>query len=105
MDPEIEQAQPGACPKCGMALEPLMVADGYSSPELTDMTRRFWVSLAFTLPVFLISMSDMLPGIHINHAVAGPLINWIQLGLATPVVVFCGWPFFQRAWTSLANHS
>jgi len=100
MHPEVRQDHPGTCPKCGMALEPEMpTADDGPSPELIDMTRRFWVGLALGLPVFVIAMA--MPALR---DWMGPL-NWVQLVLATPVVFWCGWPFFERAWASVVNRS
>jgi P-type Cu+ transporter len=105
MHPEVRQDHPGSCPKCGMALEPETVsADDAPSPELADMTRRFWVGLVLGLPVFLIAMADMLPGKPLG-AIDMRLLNWVQLLLATPVVLWCGWPFFERAWASVVNRS
>ncbi|MCX5676305.1 MAG: heavy metal translocating P-type ATPase, partial [Planctomycetota bacterium] len=105
MHPEVKQFAPGPCPTCGMALEPATptaAAEEEANPELADMTRRFWVSLILTAPVFVIGMSDLLPGRPLQHAVAPAALKWIQLALATPVVLWCGWPFFVRAWASLA---
>jgi len=100
MHPEVRQDRPGTCPKCGMALEPeVPTADDAPSPELADMTRRFWVGLVLGLPVFVIAMA--MPALH---TWMGPL-NWLQLALATPVVFWCGWPFFERAAASVANRS
>jgi Cu+-exporting ATPase len=105
MHPEVRQDHPGSCPKCGMALEPETAsADDAPSPELADMTRRFWVGLALGLPVFLIAMADMLPGKPLG-AIDMRLLNWVQLLLATPVVLWCGWPFYERAWASVVNRS
>jgi Cu+-exporting ATPase len=138
MDPEIRQSKPGACPKCGMALEPevpvvagatqyvcpmhpevIRAAPGLcpicgmalearagsaaeaDSPELVDMRRRFWVSLALTLPIFFIAMSDLLPG----QALSPALGAWTQLALSVPVVLWGGRPFFERGWASLVNRS
>jgi Cu+-exporting ATPase len=87
-----------------MALEPRTVAlEEGPNPELIDMSRRFWVGLALTLPVFFIAMSDLIPGkpLHSYHQI----LNWLQLILATPVALWCGWPFFERAWTSVLNRS
>jgi Cu+-exporting ATPase len=108
MHPEIVQDGPGTCPKCGMALEPMQptLEDG-PDPELADMTRRFWIGAALALPVFLIAMAGLLPWpglMHWLHANMG-LLNWVQLALTTPVVLWCGWPFFQRAWMSLVHKS
>jgi Cu+-exporting ATPase len=106
MHPEIRQQGPGACPICGMALEPEMISlEEGPNIELIDMTRRFWISAALSLPVFAFAMVDMIaPGA--THGVVAPrTVNWIQLLLATPVVFWAGWPFFERAWASLINRS
>jgi P-type Cu+ transporter len=106
MHPEIVRDQPGACPICGMALEPRTVsATEEDNPELRDMTRRFWVSVALTIPLFAISMADMIPGMHVQRVLRGAWLPWIQLLLATPVVLWGGWPFFQRGWASIVNRS
>jgi Cu+-exporting ATPase len=106
MHPEIIRDQPGACPICGMALEPRTVsATEEDNPELRDMTRRFWVSVALTVPLLAISMADMIPGTHVQRVLPGAWLSWIQLLLATPVVLWGGWPFFQRGWASIANRS
>ena len=107
MHPEVRQVGPGPCPKCGMALEPEAMAaeTAAENPELADMTRRFWISLALAAPVFAIGMSDLIPGQPLQHAAGAAALKWIQLGLATPVVLWCGWPFFVRAWASLVNLS
>ncbi len=104
MHPEIVRPQPGACPICGMALEArtTTVAEE-ENPELIDMRRRFWVSLALTLPVFGLSMSEMLPGQPVQHALGATMISWIQFALATPVVLWGGGPFFARGWASIVN--
>jgi Cu+-exporting ATPase len=106
MDPEVLSDRPGACPKCGMALEP-RVADltDAPNPELVDMTRRFWIGVALGAPVFVLTMGDMLSGGQLSHRVGMTLVNWISLGLATPVVFWCGWPFFARMWQSFLNRS
>jgi Cu+-exporting ATPase len=109
MHPEIVRAAPGSCPICGMALEPRMVtAAAEENPELRDMTRRFWVSVAFTAPLFAVAMGAMLGyRLNVDLNFDGVPINlpWIELVLATPVVLWGGWPFFQRFWTSLVNRS
>ena len=106
MHPEVVQSQPGICPKCGMALEPRTVsAEEEVNPELEDMQRRFWASLALTVPVFALAMSDVLPGQPVQHALGMRVLTWIQLVLATPVVLWGGRPFFERGWASLANRS
>ncbi len=106
MHPEIRQEGPGACPLCGMALEPEMVSlEEGPNVELIDMTRRFWISAALSLPVFAFAMADMIvPGAS-HRWVAPAMVNWIQFVLATPVVFWAGWPFFERAWASLVNRS
>jgi Cu+-exporting ATPase len=105
MHPEILRDQPGNCPICGMALEPRTVAaEEGPSHELVDMTRRFWIAAVLALPVFLVAMSDLLPGQPLRFLNMG-LLNWVQLVLATPVVLWCGWPFFQRAWVSVVHRS
>ena len=100
MHPEIRQAGPGSCPICGMALEPLLAtADAGPNPELIDMTRRFWIGLVVTLPVVALEMGGHLTGLHM--LVTQQVSNWVQLLLATPVVLWAGWPFFVRGWQSL----
>jgi Cu+-exporting ATPase len=104
MHPEIRRPGPGSCPICGMALEPEMVsADSGPNPELVDMTRRFWIGLALTVPVFALEMAGHLTGLH--QFFGQQTSNWIQLFLATPVVLWAGWPFFERAWTSLQTRN
>ena len=103
MHPEIRQVGPGACPICGMALEPLLASAGEEkNPELVSMTRRFWIGLALTVPVFLLEMSSHL---GFGHWLAGQWLNWLQLALATPVVLWGGWPFFERGWQSLKTRN
>src|SRR5260370_1435875 len=101
---EVVQDHPGNCPKCGMALEPRTAAvEEAPNPELVDMTRRFWVSTALAVPLLLISMSDMLPGHPLRRALGdGPFV-WLQLLLATPVVLWGAQSFFDRAWRSIVN--
>jgi heavy metal translocating P-type ATPase len=101
MHPEIRQAGPGSCPICGMALEPVTVtADTGPSPELADMTRRFWVGVALSIPVLILGMGgDLFPAI--DDVIPPTVSSWIQLALATPVVLWAGWPFFERGWTSV----
>jgi Cu+-exporting ATPase len=106
MHPEIVRDVPGACPICGMALEPRVAgAEEEANPELTDMTRRFWVSAALVLPVFFLAMSDFIPGQPIQHLVSMRALAWIELVLATPVVIWGGKPFFERGWASIVNRS
>jgi Cu+-exporting ATPase len=99
MHPEIVRQGPGSCPICGMALEPRTVTIAEDNPELRDMTRRFWVSLALTVPLVCVSMLVM------AVTSSGGAWPWLELLLATPVVLWCGWPFFQRGWASLVNRS
>jgi heavy metal translocating P-type ATPase len=101
MHPEIRQPGPGSCPLCGMALEPVTVtADGGPSPELADMTRRFWVALALAIPVLALAMGrDLFPAM--DDVVSPRASTWAQLALATPVVLWAGWHFFERGWTSV----
>ena len=104
MHPEIEQVGPGACPKCGMDLEPktLQLDAGDDDPELRGMTRRFWIAAALTLPVFLLSMLPML-GVPVDRWLGPTIEPWLQLALATPVVLWAGWPFFERGFRSLVT--
>ena len=110
MDPEIVSDKPGACPKCGMALEPMIddvsaeVADA-PNPELIDMTRRFWIGVVLGAPVFLLTMGDMATGGAVMHRLGGNAVNWIELALSIPVVLWCGKPFFERMWASFVNAS
>lgn len=104
MHPEIRQEGPGSCPICGMALEPLVVtADSGPNHELIDMTRRFWIGLAFTIPVLILEMGGHLTGL--TMMLGQQLSNWLQLILATPVVLWAGWPFFVRGWQSLLTRN
>jgi len=108
MHPEIVRQEPGSCPICGMALEPRTVsavATIEENPELRDMTRRFWVSLALTAPLMAIAMAAMLWEMPLHRLLPGAALPWLEFGLATPVVLWRGWPFFQRFWTSLINRS
>ena len=106
MHPEIVRPGPGNCPICGMALEPRTVtAQEEENPELQDMTRRFWISLALTAPLLVIAMGDMLPGMPVQRLLPAGWRPWLELILATPVVLWGGAPFFQRGWTSLVNRS
>ncbi|HEX2227517.1 MAG TPA: copper-translocating P-type ATPase [Candidatus Binatia bacterium] len=106
MHPEIVRDEPGSCPICGMALEPRTVSlEEEANPELIDMKRRFWFSVALSLPLFLLAMSDMIPGQPLQHGFSPQLLNGIQFVLATPVVLWGGWPFFQRGWQSIVNRS
>lgn len=103
MHPEVRQVGPGSCPICGMALEPEMISlDDKPDPELIDMTRRFWIALALTLPVFVIDMTAHLGGMHLLPAQTS---NWVLFALATPVVLWAGWPFFERGWQSVKTRN
>jgi Cu+-exporting ATPase len=104
MHPQIRQVGPGACPICGMALEPEMpTADSGPNAELVDMTRRFWIGLVLTLPVLSLEMGGHLTDLHM--LLGKTLSNWIQFALATPVVLWAGWPFFVRGWQSLLTRN
>jgi Cu+-exporting ATPase len=107
MHPQIVRGGPGSCPICGMALEPRTVSletVDERNPELDDMSRRFWASLVFTVPVFLLGMSELLPGMPVQQAL-GSRLPWIELVLATPVVLWAGWPLLERGWASVVNRS
>ena len=103
MHPEILRDEPGSCPICGMALEPRSVVLEEDNPELRDMTRRFWVSVALTLPILALMVSEMLPGKPLQNLLGPVLLLWVQFVLATPVVLWGGWPFFVRGWQSVVN--
>ncbi len=111
MHPEIVRVGPGSCPKCGMALEPKEITlDDQPDRELVDMTRRFWISSVLTLPVFVLAMAEMFVDFNslfkaLPHGQASATSMWIQFVLTTPVVLWGGWPFFQRAWDSIKNVS
>ena len=106
MDPEVLETKPGACRICGMALEPKVVSlEDERNPELEDMTRRFWICLGPSLLVMLLAMVDMVPGLSLPQALTGSTRNWVQWLLATPVVLWGGWPFFQRGWSSVVNRA
>ena len=110
MDPEVVSDKPGACPVCGMALEPMVddisAADlDKPNPELVDMTRRFWIGLVFTAPVFVLTMADMVTGMGVMRRIGPGPLNWIEAMLSIPVVLWCGRPFFERMWASFVNAS
>jgi Cu+-exporting ATPase len=106
MHPEIVRDAPGNCPICGMALEPRTISLAEEeNHELKDMRRRFWVSVVLTIPVFAIGMSDLIPAAPLQRIVPTVALSWIQLVLASPVVLWGGWPFFARAWQSVFNRS
>ncbi len=104
MHPQVRQLGPGNCPICGMTLVPETVtADSGPNPELIDMTRRFWIGLALAVPVVAIAMGGHLTNLHM--LLSPVILNWIELVLATPVVLWAGWPFFERGWASIKNRS
>jgi cation transport ATPase len=100
MHAEIRQIGPGACPKCGMALEPAEADAHADTTELDDMTGRFWASLALSVPLLFVTMSEFIPGVNLHDWMGLASFNWLQAALGTPVVLWGGWPFFVRAWTS-----
>jgi heavy metal translocating P-type ATPase len=100
MHPQIQQIGPGNCPICGMALEPMEASAAQDTTELRDMTRRFQISLALTVPLLAVSMSEFIPGLNLHHRMGINAFNWLQAILATPVVLWGGWPFFVRGWAS-----
>jgi Cu+-exporting ATPase len=104
MHPEVLKEGPGSCPICGMALEPRYVAAVEDNAELTDMKRRFWLSVALTLPLLVIAMGDM-TGLRLDRFVSPRTLSWLELALASPVVLWGGWPFFVRGWQSIAGRS
>lgn len=100
MHPEVQQVGPGSCPKCGMALEPMEATAEEDTTELDDMTRRLWVSTALTVPLLILTMGDMIPGIDFQTWLGMTAFSWLQAALAAPVVLWAGGPFFERAWAS-----
>ncbi|MDP2279911.1 MAG: HAD-IC family P-type ATPase, partial [Nitrospirota bacterium] len=105
MHPEVVSDSPGACPKCGMALEPKTVSVEEANPELIDMTRRFWAGVVLTIPLVLIAMRDYIPGLSLESLISHEVMKWMELLLATPVVLWAGWPFFVRGWQSLITRN
>ncbi len=106
MHPQIRQAGPGNCPICGMTLEPVnATAEVGENHELKDMSRRFWVELVLTVPVFVLEMGGHIPALGLHNLISPQVSTWVQFALSTPVVLWAGWPFFQRAWASLVHHS
>lgn len=105
MHPQIVRSVPGQCPICGMALEPRNVSADSANPELLSMTRRFWIGGALTLPLLAVMVSDILPGHPLQHLLPSQLLGWIELALATPVVLWAGWPFLERGWASIVHRS
>ncbi len=104
MHPQIVQDKPGSCPICGMALEPMEVSLDDENPELVDMTRRFWISTVLSIPLLLAVMPHLF-GYDVAAWIPHGILGWTQFALATPVVLWGGWPFFQRGWASLVNRS
>jgi Cu+-exporting ATPase len=105
MHPQIVRDGPGTCPICGMALEPRSVPATAANPELISMTRRLWIGAALTLPLLAVMVSDVLPGHPLQRLLPGPLLGWMELILVTPVVLWGGWPFFERGWASIVHRS
>ena len=105
MHPQIVRDAPGNCPICGMALEPRDAPTDAPNPELVSMTRRFWAGVALTVPLLAVMISDVLPGHPLQHFIPGQALGWIEFALATPVVLWCGWPFFERGWSSVVHRS
>ncbi|MCI0453847.1 MAG: heavy metal translocating P-type ATPase [Candidatus Dadabacteria bacterium] len=105
MHPEIVRNEPGFCPICGMALEPRTISGEERNEELLDMTRRFKISLVLTIPLVFLAMSDMIPGKPVQEVLSTRVLIYIQLALATPAVLWAGWPFFKRGWASIINRS
>ena len=106
MHPEIVRSEPGTCPLCGMALEPKTAsAEEEENPELHEMRRRFWVSLVLTAPLLILAMGEYFPGWPLSRWISGQLLSWVELAIATPVVLWGGWPFFVRGWQSIVNRS
>ena len=106
MHPEVVSAEPGSCPQCGMALDPRTLGPtDQPNPELDDMTRRFRIGAAIGFPVFALAMGEMMLGERVSETIGRAVSNWVQLVFATPVVLWAGWPFFERAWASVVNRS
>lgn len=105
MHPEVRQLGPGSCPICGMALEPRVATGDEDNSELMGMTRRFWISLALTVPTLLLMVSSFIPGDPLRHLLGPRPSLWLEFALASPVVLWGGWPFFQRGWRSVVNRN
>ncbi len=105
MHPQIRQARPGNCPICGMALEPADLPEDQPNPELADMTGRFWIGLALAAPLFVLEMGGHIPGLMLHRYVPPLFAIWFEFALATPVVLWAGWPFFARGFASVRNRS
>ena len=101
MHPEIVRQEPGTCPICGMALEPRTVTAEEKNPELDDMRRRFWVGVVLTIPLLAVMVDGFLPAHPIASLLGTRVLGWVEFALATPVVLWCGWPFLERAWNSV----
>ena len=106
MHPQLRQLAPGSCPICGMALEPATVGEETSpNPELIDMARRFWIGAALTIPVLVLEMGGHVSGLNLHRFISPAFSVWLQFLLASPVVLWAGWPFFVRGWASMRNRS
>ncbi len=107
MHPEVEQDHPGDCPKCGMPLEPkeATAEDDHAAHEIRNLSRKFWIGLALTLPVFLLAMGGMIPALRLHEFIPKSISKWIEFALATPVVLWCGGLFFAKGWRSVINRS
>ncbi|HEY0757680.1 MAG TPA: heavy metal translocating P-type ATPase [Acidisarcina sp.] len=105
MHPEIVRTEPGSCPICGMALEPREVSAEEKNPELVEMTRRLWISVVLAAPMLVLMFSELLPRRPLQQVLSPVAWGWIEFVLATPIVLWCGWPFFVRGWQSVVNRS
>ncbi len=106
MHPQVRQDHPGSCPICGMTLEPVApVAETGPSPELIDMSRRFWISLVLTVPLTLLAMAEYVPGLDLHAVISRRQSIWVQFVLSSPVVLWGGWPFFVRGWQSVVRRN
>ena len=105
MHPEIVRSEPGNCPICGMALEPREITGTEANPELADMSRRFWISVVLALPLLALMVSGLVPSMPLQPMLPWRTWAWIEVALASPAVLWCGWPFFERAWQSLVHRS
>jgi P-type Cu+ transporter len=105
MHPQIIRPAPGNCPICGMTLELREITAEETNPELLDMTRRFWISVALAVPLLALMVSGLLPSMPLQHLLSARVWAWVEFALATPAVLWCGWPFFVRGWQSVVNRS
>lgn len=105
MHPEVSKFGPGSCPKCGMALEPREAAADDTNPELADRTLRLWIGAGLALPLLAVMVSDLLQGHPLQRLITPGALGWTELALATPVVLWCGWPFFERGWASIVSRN